>query len=158
MKSLFIFLALAAALTGCGVPYKKLAAECARLYPPRDSITVRDTIVYDTLYFPDYTLEFVDTTNCPPNLTDTLRIVKTVAKLVPISVPVQIPRRDSLIYVRDLAKEKAQADRIAQLEKDLQKQRLRAAGTGGWKWAFWVLLAAVIAFISYTLSRRFRKS
>lgn len=151
---LLVLLGIAVALaigaflfSGCGVPYKKLAQTCAELYPPNESVSVRDSIIYDTLYFPDYQFQFIDTTDCPPNLTDTLKVIKTVTKKVEIFVPVEIPAKEKIVTVRD----SALANVNTNLRKEVEKYKLRAASAAGFKWAFWILLAVALSYIGYRL-------
>lgn len=136
MKPILFFALLCCLLASCGVPLRQLPQTCAELYPPKETVVVRDTIVHDTLHFPDFAFEYLDTTVCPPQLTDTLIIVKTVKKTVPLLVPVQIPRRDSLIYIRDVAEEKVLRWEVALLQKRLDACKLKMANSKKWFWAF----------------------
>jgi hypothetical protein len=141
-------------LPGC-IPPGKLPARCAEDFPCRDSTIIRERLVQDTVYFPEYAFEYIDTTKCPPGLTDTLVIVKEKAITVPAkTVTVTLPCRDSLIYIRDTALEALLKEQLSDADKERLKLQRKADRQGAWKWAF-IILALVLGLgVGFSLAKR----
>jgi hypothetical protein len=65
--------------TGC----KTLEQKCIERFPITTTTEVRTQVVTDTLILPDTFVEYIDTTLCPPGLTDTLVVIKTRTRTLP---------------------------------------------------------------------------
>lgn len=84
---------------------------------------VRTSLTVDTLTIPTYSVEYVDTTYCPPGLADTLIVTKQVVRWIPADTIVrEIPCIDTVIVHRD-------AERVAYFQQQLEitRQELKEA-------------------------------
>lgn len=140
--SLFILV-----LNGCKAP---TAAECAQLYPCRDSLVVNERVEWDTIDYMGTYVQYIDTTICPPasqpsTIIDTLR-VPVPGKRIPIERLV----KDSTWYRRDSAQiisMMAALDNEIKARQQAETELLACQAGGGGKTPWWVaLLAAVLGF------------
>lgn len=139
---------------GC-IPPGKLPQRCSDLFPCRDSTIIRERIVQDTVYFPEYGFEYIDTTKCPPGLVDTLVIVKEKTVTIPArTVTVTLPCQDSIIYIRDTALEAMLKEQLGDANELINKARRKADRQAAWKWAFFGLLLVVGIGIGFLLRKK----
>lgn len=59
------------------------ADKCASRFPAPERTTIRENYVVDTIYLHEYTAVFTDTTNCPPNLSDTTVVITERTRVIP---------------------------------------------------------------------------
>jgi len=126
MKHITHFIFLAFVLSAC-IPPGRLADECSRRYPPRDSTIIRERTDTVLLSYPEVIYEFLDTTQCPPMLTDTLLIVKERTLRIPgRRDTLLMPARDSIIVRTDEAAQALLKEQFVEAEADAirYKQRL----------------------------------
>jgi hypothetical protein len=90
LRFVFPFLLLAT-LASCGLNRPSLAERCAAEFPSRADTVYQAEVITDTLVIPDTYVEYLDTTICPPNLTDSTVVTRTVVRRVP----------GQTIYLRD---------------------------------------------------------
>ena len=76
LANLVLLLSLAYLLMGC----KSLETRCLERFPTETRTEVRQRTVIDTVLLPDTYVEFVDTTYCPPELADTLVVIKPITR------------------------------------------------------------------------------
>lgn len=106
------------------------ADKCASRFPAPEKTTIRENYVLDTLYLHEYTAVFTDTTNCPPNLSDTTIIVTERTRIIPgQKVIVERLVRDTVLRV-----ERPDCPRCPEVKKeigDYWKAFLAGAVVGG---------------------------
>lgn len=115
-----------------------LAKKCAELFPPRDSVRIDTIVATDTLIIPDTWIEVIDTTDCPPSDTATVKI-KTI--LVPVpgdTIRIEIPVIDTnIIFMPDSAMIWYLESQITKLKKENTKLESKL----GNRWPVWILVA-----------------
>lgn len=110
-------------LSSC-MTYEKLAQKCAATFPAVDSTKVITLTMLDTLLLPDTLLMVIDTTFCPPGLTDTLRVVDTIRQRIPGKTITRILQVRDTIQVRTDAKLlRALESQLAGAQADVQRYK-----------------------------------
>jgi hypothetical protein len=149
---LFTFYLLLFTFNSC-IPPGKLPQRCADQFPCRDSLILRDRWVHDTITFPDYQFEYIDTTHCPPNLVDTLLIIKERIRTVPGPVvAITVPCQDSIIYRRDTALETLLKEQLSAGDATIRSLQRKADRLSAWRWVACALLVGWI--LLFWVSRR----
>lgn len=146
MNKNMILVALIFIIASCN-PEARLAKKCAERFPVRDSITVKERRITDTLILPDYWVEYLDTTICPPGM-DTTVLVKTIEKRIPGRVHfIERIQYDTIRVKENTAKLFSLNYTIDSLDKALLKsQSVLERKTGRAKalnWAFIIIIAAL---------------
>jgi hypothetical protein len=149
MRNQLIYLILVLAISGCISP-RKLAKKCAEEYPCEIDTIELVRMERDSFIIPWHTVEFIDTTECPPADTASI-VIKEVVKEIPPRVIV----RDKLDTVLQLVY--ADSARVASLRFEnarLQQQTInlkndlaRQSGKRTWFWAFLATLAALVVVL-----------
>lgn len=155
----YLFAALAL-LAGC-VPAGKLAQVCADRYPCRvDTVPVIETRI-DSFIIPWHTVEFVDTTICPPADTFTMVVKEVVVDVPPrvitrhrIDTTLQVVYADSALVVSLRNQVRHYQNQAIKCAQDLA----RAKGARGAVWS-WLLpliggLVAGMFFMRFILNGR----
>ncbi|MEO0627788.1 MAG: hypothetical protein AAFY91_12420 [Bacteroidota bacterium] len=140
----YIALLVSTALFSC----KSLETKCIERFPTTTKTEVREVTYKDTIIIPWNSVEFVDTTYCPPNLTDTLEVIKSVIKSIPgdtiyreyvCTDTVLVNQDEELVqYLRS-----QQAETLRRLEKYQRKSYTR----------LWLVIGLGLLIIGYTVFR-----
>lgn len=151
--SLFSAIAILFALmqiTSCKLfqPAQPSAADCAALYPCRDSIAIFERTVTDTVEVTDTYIDTVTVTDCPPNLPDTLRITDTIRIRIPgKKIPIEVIVMDTTAYRIDSALVRAFAG--CKEKNTALEAQITALGQqptdGSYPW-WWLLITAIGGF------------
>lgn len=98
------------------IAHDKLDDVCARIYPVRDSLIIRDSIRTDTVTAEPVII--IDSVQC--NKTDSVVYVKV--KCPPAKTITQVIRRDSIIYQRSTAEEDRLKGEIIRVQTQLAQK------------------------------------
>lgn len=138
--------------SACSPNLGKLAERCAEYFPVKDSTRTEIRIVTDTVLLPDTYVEYVDSTECPPNLSEPTTIIKEIKVPVPgQKVLVQVPCEDRIIMRRDSAMETVLRNQVAKLQQELRKAEKRQQGRS--KSLLWWLIVLVGGVVAWRLLR-----
>jgi hypothetical protein len=100
-----------------------------------------------------YQFEYIDTTHCPPNLVDTLLIIKERIRTVPGPVvAITVPCQDSIIYRRDTALETLLKEQLSAGDATIRSLQRKADRLSAWRWVACALLVGWI--LLFWVSRR----
>lgn len=101
LTDLFLLLAFCL-LFGATSCTASLETRCAEIFPRVTTTEVRTNIVPDTIIIPFSSVEYIDTTACPPGLKDTAYIVKHLMVPVPgDTIYRQVMCTDTVVINRD---------------------------------------------------------
>jgi hypothetical protein len=151
-KSKALFYLLLFTLNAC-IPPGKLPQRCADQFPCRDSAIVRERIITETISYPDVVYEFIDTTVCPPNLPDSVIIIKERVKTIPgKTISIKVPCQDSIIYRRDTALETLLKEQLSAGDATIRILQRKADRLSAWRWVACALLVGWI--LLFWVSRR----
>lgn len=135
-------------LAGC-LPAGKLAQRCAEQYPCQVDTVLETQVRVDSFIIPWHTVEYVDTTICPPADTETVIVKELIVEVPPrVITRERIDTTTLVIYadsalVASLRYEKKQlANAYAKAQKDIAK----AGRKSSWFWPF-VILAVVLLLV-----------
>lgn len=128
----------------------KLAELCAENFPVKDSIIVRDSVSFDTIYNTDI---FFDTTV----VKDTVRITK----YLPGKTVIKTVRKDSIIVRRDMANESHLINQLSASVKESGKLKLERDNLQAFKDSmkgkvhipWWILALAGVALTGWAYWR-----
>lgn len=139
--------------SACSPRLGKLAELCAEHFPVKDSTRIEERIVTDTVLLPDTYVQYIDSTECPPNLSEPTTIVKEIKVPVPgQKVVVQVPCQDRIIMRRDSAMETVLRNQVAKLQKELAKTEKRQQRQS--KSLLWWLIVLLGGLVAYRLLRK----
>lgn len=116
MKKYLLSTILFVLLAACSTP-SKLAKKCADLFPVTDTVVIKERTIPDTLIIPDYYVEYLDTTICPPSPEPTVRIDTVAVKVRGKSYPVEVVVHDTFTIRTDQAAVQVLKDKLQVAEK-----------------------------------------
>jgi hypothetical protein len=124
-----------------------LAQLCAESFPPKMDTTVVERLRTDTLTLAGQTVTVVDTTYCPPGLSETRLVVDTIVRRLPARIHTyEVITHDTVIEYRDAALNVELATKNRELIG--QVERLRGtSSTMKWLIGFIVGIAVLVLAI-----------
>ena len=162
MKNYLFFIAisiLALTATSCASNRATLAMKCAKNFPCGDTSVVVTRVHTDTIMLAGYDDTVTVAVPCPPNLTDTVMVSRTVTVTTPAKTILRkITVQDTITARIDSALRVAYAEmelkyleaHQANLTYQVQvKEARRASGRSWWPWVLVGLLSAAILYLVF---------
>jgi hypothetical protein len=145
-RQLLLLISLIALATSC----KTLEEKCAERFPKEVTYEVRERRISDTLMIPVHTMEYIDTTNCPPSDTPTVVIETKYIEVPGKTIEYEVQCMDTVTIYPD-------QEKINYLSEQLRIAKAEAeAARNGCKDRSWIILGLgvlAVLLLYFTMKR-----